>query len=175
MVRHNHERGAIEDTGGSVGLDEAADLRVGEGERRRGAEAAGAVPVLHAVGREQVEQQQVRLVPRDNVLGRARPDLVAHRDRQLGEAGHLLGGDAPGRDQLPLDGALGERPLRERPGDRRRLVDRDPVHLRGRETRGVREVVDGPPADECRLLDPRIDADARALGPRTGRPLNRTP
>ena len=77
MVGQHDDRRRVGQAAAIERRQEPADLRIEERHGGRRRQRARPVGVVRAVEREQMEEQQVRLVPLEDVHGRVRPHLVA--------------------------------------------------------------------------------------------------
>jgi hypothetical protein len=114
--------------------------------------------VIDRVCRQEVKEQQVRLVRLHDVRGRAGPHHVPPGDVfAFAEIGQLLASQRALLHQFTLDlasASLGQLP--EFPINRARILDRDPVNLRRRHPGLMHRVVHRRHVDQLRLVPPRL-------------------
>ncbi len=112
-----------------------------------------------------MHQDEIRLVLADQVGGGSGPDLIAEEDVGFGKVLDVGGRDHTLAEHFAHHGVPWGSPFGEGPGDGRRIVDRDPIHLRGGQPRVVGGVVDGGDVNHLFLVDHGLDFHRR---PRPG-------
>ena len=158
VVGDDDEGGAVELAGGAHGIDHLLHAVVEEGDGVAPRVVAEAGGVLDAVQRKQMQQQQVGMMPADDVDRRAGVDSIAPRLRRLPEMHQLVTAEHALAQQILFDGASGIGTLGKLPVDACCVLDGDPVHLRRGEAGCMSGIVDSGHRDQPRLRQPHLDA-----------------
>ena len=116
---------------------------------------------MHRIEREEVNQQQIRLVLADQISRGGRPGLIPEENIRFGEVLEIGRREHTFADHLLLQRTVRGRPLIKIPGNARRFIDGNPVHLRGREARLMRRVIHRWHVHHLLLIEHRFDFHRR--------------
>ena len=161
VVRHDQERGAVLHPAIPNGIHHFFDAAIQEGDGGCGCRSFWPIRVVHGIEREEVHQQQIGLVFAHQVGRGLGPDLIAEKNIGLRKILHIGSRNGALAQHLADQRVFRRSPFGKGPSDRRRVIDRHPIHLRRRQPGAMRGIVDGGHVHHLFLVHPRIDFDGR--------------